>query len=144
VRELPEPVPPVGGSYLFLLRLETPAWLAVGRLGVFDFPAGYYAYMGSAFGPGGLAARLSHHWFGPSRPRWHIDMLRLAAHPVGYLVAPGERGLECRWAQALMVLGGQVVAPGFGASDCRSGCAAHLVYFEGGIEIEELRELLKQ
>lgn len=139
---LPEPVPAAGGSYLLLLRLDQPTRLEVGRLGAFNFPAGTYAYTGSAFGPGGLAARLGRHWKGSPRPRWHIDALRAAARPVGYLFAPGERGLECRWSRAL-AKHGRVVVPGFGSSDCRSGCPAHLVYFEDAIGITELREILK-
>ncbi len=36
--------------------------------------------------------------------------------------------LECRWSQAVAGLSGvSVPAPGFGASDCRCGCPAHLV-----------------
>ncbi len=33
----------------------------MGRLGRFDIIPGYYAYVGSAFGSGGLPARLGHH-----------------------------------------------------------------------------------
>ncbi len=40
--------------------------------------------------------------------------------------------LECRWSQALAELPGACVPlPGFGASDCRLGCPAHLVVFAG-------------
>jgi Uri superfamily endonuclease len=35
--------------------------LEIGRLGVYDIVPGYYAYVGSAFGAGGLRARICHH-----------------------------------------------------------------------------------
>jgi hypothetical protein len=39
--------------------------------------------------------------------------------------------LECLWSQALATQSGAFLpASGFGASDCRAGCAAHLVGFE--------------
>jgi len=38
--------------------------------------------------------------------------------------------LECLWSQALAKLpDARISAPKFGASDCRSGCCAHLVAF---------------
>jgi Uri superfamily endonuclease len=140
--DLPEPITNEGGSYLLILRMDMPAGLIVGRLGTFVFPAGWYVYTGSAFGPGGLRARLRHHWNRSERAHWHIDALRSAAQPVSYLLAPGERGLECRWAQALFKLGGQLAAPGFGASDCHSGCPAHLIFFKETISLKRMREIL--
>ncbi len=46
-------VPVTRGSYLLVARLAYPAEIAVGRLGTSLFPAGWYAYAGSALGPGG-------------------------------------------------------------------------------------------
>jgi len=117
------------GSYVLALRLDAPHTLCIGQLGELDFPAGWYLYVGSARGPGGLPARLARHRrrLGPDkRPRWHIDYLReQAAWGGAWRRATGER-LECDWAAALRRLAGaRVVAPGFGASDCH--CVAHLV-----------------
>jgi Uri superfamily endonuclease len=43
-------------------------------------------------------------------------------------LAAGEEKFECRWSQALAgVKEIHIPLPGFGASDCRSGCTAHLV-----------------
>ncbi|MEW8259618.1 MAG: DUF123 domain-containing protein, partial [Candidatus Thiodiazotropha taylori] len=50
--------------------------IQVGRLGLCDFTRGWYLYVGSAFGPGGVAARCAHHRRISPRPRWHIDYLR--------------------------------------------------------------------
>ncbi len=35
--------------------------IQIGKLGQFKFKKGYYAYVGSAFGPGGLNSRIKHH-----------------------------------------------------------------------------------
>ncbi len=90
---------------------------------------GYYLYMGSAFGPGGLRGRLSHHFAPPASPYWHIDYLRQAAEllEVWHTDDPVKR--EHVWARALCKHPQcSIPAPRFGASDCR--CPAHLVYME--------------
>jgi Uri superfamily endonuclease len=129
-------LPPDPGSYILELYLKKTIPLQVGRLGVFTFPAGAYLYFGSACGPGGLRSRLSRHLNArPSRPlHWHIDYLNAVSKVQAfcYLAYPDQgsllQRLECRWSQAVAGLSGvSVPAPGFGASDCRCGCPAHLV-----------------
>jgi Uri superfamily endonuclease len=116
------------GTYVLILRLRHPVTIDIGRLGQFRFPAGWYAYVGSAHGPGGLAARISRH-LRPAKPlHWHVDYLRGDAHPVEVWYAVGVRKRECAWAKALINLrGASILAPRFGASDCR--CPSHLVHF---------------
>jgi Uri superfamily endonuclease len=120
------------GTYVLALELEARQQLAVGRLGVCEFPAGWYLYVGSARGPGGLAARLARHRrrLGQAkRAHWHVDYVRERAIWGGAWIRPSDLSLECEWAQILGSLGGaERVAPGFGASDCR--CAGHLVRVE--------------
>lgn len=130
------PLPDQPGSYLLVLELAEPAGIQIGRGGRVDFPAGVYAYAGSAFGPGGLRARLSHHMRIAARPHWHIDGLRREAQ----LLAVGwhcgvEARLECAWAGRLARHPSAIIpVRGFGASDCRNGCAAHLVGLPAGFE----------
>ncbi len=121
------------GTYVLALRLEAERVLTVGRLGTFAFAPGLYLYVGSAWGPGGLRARLARHWRGPQRLRWHVDYVRHVA-PVAWAAwVAGER-LECRWSQALAASPAlSVPVLGFGASDCRRGCRAHLLV--GGLEL---------
>jgi Uri superfamily endonuclease len=128
--------PKNSGEYILELYLAQPATLQVGRLGKFTFPAGVYLYFGSACGPGGLQARLSRHLLPTSTRRlhWHIDYLRAAAElrAAGYLAISCQelaaRRLECLWSQAAASLpGSRAPVPGFGASDCRSRCPAHLL-----------------
>jgi Uri superfamily endonuclease len=121
------------GTYVLLLDLGRPFESVIGRLGVVSLAPGRYAYVGSAHGPGGLAARLGRHLRRPERVHWHVDHLRDTATPAGWLWAEGEMRLECRWAQALLALaGGAAPVRGFGASDCAQGCAAHLVLLPSG------------
>jgi Uri superfamily endonuclease len=115
------------GTYILLLRLRQPASISIGRLGRFDMAAGYYAYIGSAFGPGGLPGRLHHHVRPVRRPHWHIDYLRAAAPVQSVWYAIQQVPREHAWAGLFETLP-QVVCPipGFGSSDCR--CHSHLFY----------------
>ena len=120
------PPAPGGGTYVLWLHLGRPRRIAVGRLGTIAFCPGHYGYVGSAQGPGGLAARVGRHLRGGGRPRWHIDYLRRAAVPTAVWLCASPRRWEHEWAAALVAMPGACLpAPGFGASDCR--CAAHLI-----------------
>jgi Uri superfamily endonuclease len=121
------------GSYALFLRLPQTVHLTVGRLGTFDFPAGVYVYLGSAYGPGGLRARLAHHARIAVRPQWHLDYFRPYAQITGGFVAEGNSvgilPLECAWSQQILRLpGARPAAPGFGSADCRRGCPTHLIW----------------
>jgi len=116
------------GTYVLILHLPHPTTITVGRLGCFQFPAGWYAYAGSARGPGGLAARIARHLRVSKPLRWHVDYLRAHAQPVEVWYTQGHRRQECGWAAALFALpGASIPVPRFGASDCH--CPAHLTYF---------------
>ena len=129
------------GSYALQLQLDQALSLQVGRLGLAQLPPGIFIYLGSAWGPGGLRARLNRHIQGRGPLRWHIDTLRRQARVTGVVtlsggadqpaaIGPQARRLECVWSQALAALNGAFYpVPGFGASDCRTGCPAHLVGF---------------
>jgi len=127
------------GTYTLILWLAAPAHLTIGQLGSFDFPAGWYAYVGSAFGAGGLRGRLKHHLTPVSKPHWHIDYLRAVAplREIWWLAT--ETRYEHTWADALRALPGAVVpAPRFGASDCR--CPSHLISFNDAPDSHTLAE----
>ena len=120
-------LPAQPGSYILWLHLSQSQDLTVGKLGHFTFPMGDYLYLGSARGPGGLRARLGRHLRGDGKIRWHVDYLRAAAQVCGFGYVFDTR--ECEWSQKLAELpGAGTPIPGFGASDCTSGCAAHLVH----------------
>lgn len=136
------PVLAARGTYLLHLWLAQPlAQLAIGRLGRFDLAPGHYYYVGSAFGPGGLAARLRRHSVVEKRAHWHIDYLRphLELREMWAAVA-GER-LECRWCAVLASLPElSRPIPHFGASD--TGCGGHLFYATAAVT--HIADLLRQ
>ncbi|MFC6905190.1 GIY-YIG nuclease family protein [Halalkalicoccus tibetensis] len=137
----------MGGTYTLVIALAEPATIGVGALGECEFPAGEYAYTGSAFGPGGFS-RIDRHRklcsevvTRDTRDRhrelargerevrhWHVDYL--LGHPAATIeevVRTPERDVECAVARALPDAG----IGGFGASDC--GCGSHLASAERGL-----------
>ena len=121
-------LPSAGGSYIFWLRLQREAGLVIGRLGNATLPAGWYAYVGSAHGPGGVRSRLRHHIRCSSQPHWHIDYLRGIALPLAVWFACGAQSSERDWVCGLRQLpGAGFPVPGFGASD--SPLESHLLHF---------------
>lgn len=124
-----QPAPaPESGTYTLLLRIDAVGEIAVGRRRQLRLEPGWVVYVGSAFGPGGTAARLAHHRRPATHPHWHIDYLRSRAvlRAVWFSHDPIRR--ECLWATVLREdLGGAPPPFRFGASDCR--CPAHLYRF---------------
>mgnify|MGYP001244138432 CR=1 FL=1 len=114
----------VPGAYVLLLHLAVP--LAFSRRGMASAPlSGWYLYVGSAHGGGGIGARLRHHFRTDKRIHWHIDELTLAANRMTALAIPD--GAECDIVARLGQSKAFVPAlKGFGSSDC-TRCTAHLL-----------------
>lgn len=122
-------VPTTRGAYV--LEWSLGAWLQIGfgRRREIGLGPGRVRYVGSAWGAGGLAARVGRHLRPHGRrDRWHVDALTRVARPdrVGWRVG----GRECDIVQELLAEGWSVPAVGFGASDCPR-CSAHLVVRSG-------------
>lgn len=99
----------------------------MGRLGDIDFNKGFYVYVGSALGPGGLAGRLRHHLRPAENPHWHMDYLGRTAKIKEIWTCPGPRRREHEWAGVFTRPDRPAVpVKGFGSSDCR--CPSHLFY----------------
>ena len=109
-------------SYQLMINVKRPVRIRVGRLGEFLFPAGQYVYTGSA--KRNLEARIARHLRSDKAQRWHIDWL-LVTPGVKITAVKRSRKSECSLNQMIV---GMDVVPGFGASDCRSGCGSHLRY----------------
>jgi Uri superfamily endonuclease len=107
-------------TYQLFIRLDSDCDLTIGKLGRFIFPAGIYVYTGSA--RRNLAQRLARHQRRDKKKRWHIDYLLDSPHAkiVNTLTFSED---ECVINQRES---GEVVVKGFGASDCRMNCGAHL------------------
>ena len=115
------------GTYALIFSADQRRQPEIGKLGALQLEPGFYIYVGSAFGPGGLKARISHHRRSARRPHWHIDYLGsfLKLIEIWYTCDPAQR--EHQWARIFADTRGVAVPRvGFGSSDC--GCKAHLFF----------------
>ena len=130
----------IHGTYCVQLHCPQQVEIQVGKLGNFCFDPGYYLYIGSAFGPGGVHARLRHHCGLSAKPHWHIDYLRQHADIENTWYVADQRS-EHRWAQCLEnVEGLHVPVKAFGSSDC--GCQSHLFTSVEAVTQEALQKYL--
>lgn len=128
------------GIYTLILSVDKEREVHVGSLGRICFMKGYYAYTGSARGPGGLV-RVERHLkvlSGISTARrWHIDYLLPNASFVGVAVTYTSDDLECA---AARMIGSELKSiPGFGCTDCR--CTSHLHFSEN---LEKMHEIVER
>ena len=125
----PVTIHPLPGTYALVLNSTSEKSVVVGRLGTICLKPGFYVYIGSAFGPGGLAARIGHHQKNSGRPHWHIDYLGhvLSPYEIWYSFDPIPR--EHQWAEVhASARNASIPLPGFGSSDCR--CSSHLFFYQ--------------
>ncbi len=121
--------PEAKGTYILIARVCQMRHLPVGSLGTFDIIPGFYAYVGSAFGAGGLRARIGHHLASAAEPHWHIDYLLRVASPVEVWFTTAGRKLEHHWAELLEAAPRfRVPIPRFGSSDYHRSRLSHLFY----------------
>jgi Uri superfamily endonuclease len=122
-------LPDEKGTYVLIASVPLMKRIEIGRLGCFDIIPGYYAYVGSAFGSGGLRARLGHHLESTADPHWHIDYLLQVAQPVEIWYTRSGRKLEHHWADLLEKAPGfRIPIPRFGSSDYHRTRSSHLFY----------------
>lgn len=129
--ETVEQAPADKGAYALLLHLDGIVDFVRPGL-THRFPPGWYVYAGSAFGPGGIRARLRRHFRRDKKRHWHIDDLTDSATRLHAVALVG--GTEC--AIVARLSGPDRLAPalaGFGSSDCRI-CVTHLLGWTGGAE----------
>ena len=95
-------IPPWPGTYALVLSAGVRSSVDIGKLGTLPLLPGFYLYIGSAFGFGGLKARLAHHGKIATRPHWHIDYL-LPLLPIREIWhSSGRRDLEHCWARTIL------------------------------------------
>ncbi len=122
-------LPATAGAYALLIRLDRPMRPAIRTLAPATLAAGYYLYLGSARGPGGIRARVARHLRRDKPIHWHVDHLTTKGRVTRVIAAPG--GSECALAaRALGFDSVSVPVAGFGSSDCRK-CPAHLLRLSG-------------
>lgn len=117
------------GTYLLIAQVSQMKRLEIGSLGEFDITPGFYVYVGSAFGSGGLRARIGHHLESTAEPHWHLDYLLRVATPIEIWYTMASRKLERVWAKLLEYSRSfRVPIPRFGSSDYHRSRASHLFY----------------
>ena len=117
-----------GGTYALILFCSRAERVQIGKLGALELRRGFYVYVGSAMGPGGVRARLAHHQKVSQRPHWHIDYLRLHTRLDRIWSSHSRVRREHQWARLIGAMpGASVPNAGFGSSDCR--CKTHLFFF---------------
>lgn len=121
--------PAISGAYALLVALAAPLPVRAGA-GAAALAPGRYLYCGSAYGPGGLRARLARHMRRDKRAHWHVDQITCIGLVEGAFVEEG--GDECALNAALGAL--PLPLPGFGSSDCPR-CASHLRFWPHGAEL---------
>lgn len=113
-----------GGAYALLLHLDGGVTFPR-KGGAHLFEPGWYVYAGSAYGPGGIRARVRRHFRREKPAHWHIDRLTVVADAIHAVVL--EQGVECDVVAALIQ--SHMFRPalaGFGSTDCRT-CCSHLL-----------------
>lgn len=143
-----------GGTYVLWIDLPRALTLEAGGLGRVALRSGVHLYVGSA--RRAMAPRVARHLTrssGPPQPlrgralatlevlapprkkaHWHIDHLLELSSARVYRVSllPGTH-CECELVLALVsTAGARASVPRFGASDCSSGCGAHLLLLPRG------------
>jgi len=115
------------GTYALILANDSVQVVTVGRLGTLELQPGWFVYVGSAQGPGGLAARVGRHIQIEKKRRWHIDYVRPQVELREVWFTHGSEKVECQWAQKMAQMPkAELRYQRFGASDC--SCAAHLIW----------------
>ncbi|WP_455212023.1 GIY-YIG nuclease family protein [Kaarinaea lacus] len=104
---------------------------------------GFYLYVGSAFGSGGLKARLAHHLKRVLKPHWHIDYLRRYTKVLEIWYTTDSVRREDDWV-ATMTKKSQfsIAYPGFGASDSKG--ASHLFLSTHKPDFELFRSMIEE
>lgn len=112
------------GTYVLIFHCLSNNQVQVGKWGVIHIEPGYYLYVGSAFGPGGINARVTRHHRTNKEKHWHIDYLREHMDLISVCYSYDNKKLEHQWAQALSAMADMDPVHGFGCSDCQ--CYSHL------------------
>ena len=115
-----------GGTYTLLIERVGDGRIEIGALGSLSFPEGWYAYTGSALGPGGFSRVERHERVAAGdhdARHWHVDYL-LGAPDTRIDQVVRSAGVDIECAVAGDLAGSRIRE--FGSSDC--GCDSHLAF----------------
>ena len=132
------------GGYILVMKLKENSKMRIGKLGVIDFPKGYYYYVGSALGNTvNIENRIKRHKRldeeKSGKLKWHIDyfLVNLNSSIIDTIVIKSNHRLECDISEKLERVASKSIN-GFGCSDC--DCKSHFHYFENRQDCERILE----
>jgi len=113
------------GTYLLFIKIIEPVEITIKKKSFF-LNEGYYIYIGSAFGAGGLSSRLHRHLRKIKKKHWHIDQITTSKFSdiIGIGVLLKQR-VECGLSEIIESMEKTVPITGFGNSDCEKKCISH-------------------
>ena len=113
------------GTYLLFIKIIESIEIQIRGETLF-INAGYYIYIGSAFGAGGLSSRLHRHLRKIKKKHWHIDQITISEFSeiigIGVLL---KQKVECELSKILGDMEKTIPIAGFGNSDCERKCISH-------------------
>ncbi|WP_107668888.1 DUF123 domain-containing protein [Cyanothece sp. BG0011] len=122
-------LPSQTGTYCLRFHCSILSQVTVGKLGTYQIVPGYYCYIGSAFGRGGLKSRIQRHLKINKRNHWHLDYIRPYLEPVEIYYTTDSIKREHQWAELLLKDQYSTIPINkFGSSDCH--CPTHLFYYK--------------
>ena len=128
---------PDTGTYALIYECKASRSICIGKLGILKLRPGYYLYVGSAFGPGGIKARVRHHLIAASAPHWHVDYLKPHCEVRELWIAYANVKHEQTWVSTLSKSNNvSIPLAGFGASD--TPAVSHLFYFKAQPQISTI------
>ena len=128
------------GTYVLVMQGKGRQPVRIGKWGQLEVGRGFYLYVGSAFGPGGVLSRVSRHCREHKANRWHVDYLREQTHLRTVWYVHSEERFEHRWASALEARQETTAIAGFGCSDCH--CLSHLFLVTNAADLDTCRSAL--
>lgn len=128
------------GTYALVLYSRQKKEVQIGRWNTMETKRGYYIYVGSAFGPGGVFSRVSRHCRSGKTKRWHVDYLSEITTPKGAWYSHISQKLEHQWAKVLSHQIDLQPIEGFGCSDCN--CRSHLFYSKKKPDLERFKKVV--
>ena len=121
----------LSGTYLLFLHISENITIDI-REEEIELERGFYIYVGSAFGAGGLTSRLHRHIRKQKKKHWHIDQVTMhkASDILGIAVSINQKK-ECEIYQTINKLNEFSPILGFGNSDCKNKCESHFLKLIG-------------
>jgi Uri superfamily endonuclease len=116
------------GVYQIRINVCNTCPIILGHLGNLTFPRGQYVYTGRA--KTNLEQRIERHKKRDKKCFWHIDYLLMDVNVLleDIAIISDNYGDECSENKKLLGVNTLIIAEGFGASDCKNNCGAHLLY----------------